>query len=171
MLQARRTDQIDVFFLFKWQQFCLWEQDSGYSFASAPAPCTKTTLLELRDSGDGQRLWDYGTTEQSFNAVSAVCIAVERQGSTLTRTVCKIGSSRQRKAANLHVLIRGQCWIIKRRQSCAFSHRWAHLGLCLKGGGGGGRGRRIWHGSPQWNTKAQLPKPQTATVATTQWPK
>ena len=31
----------------------------------------------------------------------------------------------------------------------------------------GGRGK-IWHCSPQWNTKDQLPKPQTATVATAQ---
>ena len=34
----------------------------------------------------------------------------------------------------------------------------------------GGRGK-IWRGIPQWNTKDQLPKPQTATVATAQWPK
>ena len=40
-------------------------------------------------SGDGQRLWDYGTTVRSFNAVSALCVAVERRGSTLTWTVCK----------------------------------------------------------------------------------
>ena len=33
-----------------------------------------------------------------------------------------------------------------------------------------GRGE-IWRGSPQWNTKDQLPKPQTATVATAQRPK
>ena len=26
MLQARRIDQVDVYFLFKWQRFCLWEQ-------------------------------------------------------------------------------------------------------------------------------------------------
>ena len=37
-----------------------------------------------RYSGDGQRLWDYGTTERFFNAVSALCVAVERRGSTLT---------------------------------------------------------------------------------------
>ena len=29
------------------------------------------TLLEKRGSGDGQRLWDYDTTERFFNAVSA----------------------------------------------------------------------------------------------------
>ena len=37
-----------------------------------------------RGSGDRQRLWDYGTTERSFNAVSALCVAVERRGLTLT---------------------------------------------------------------------------------------
>ena len=31
-----------------------------------------------RGSRDGQRLWDYGTTERSFNFVSALCVAVER---------------------------------------------------------------------------------------------
>ena len=36
--------------------------------------------------------------------------------------------------------------------------------------GVGGRGE-ISRGSPQWNTKDQLPKPQTATVATAQRPK
>ena len=34
----------------------------------------------------------------------------------------------------------------------------------------GGRGK-IWRGIPQWNTKDQLPKPLTATVATAQWTK
>ena len=42
-----------------------------------------------RGSGDGQRLKDYCTTERSFNAVSALCVAVERRGSTLTSTICK----------------------------------------------------------------------------------
>ena len=48
MLQARRIDQVDVYFLFQWQWFCLWEQlgYSGYPFASVPARCKKTTLLE-----------------------------------------------------------------------------------------------------------------------------
>ena len=47
MLQARRIDQVDVYFLFEWQRFCLWNSlDSGYPFASVPARCTKTTLLE-----------------------------------------------------------------------------------------------------------------------------
>ena len=36
--------------------------------------------------------------------------------------------------------------------------------------GVGERGE-IWRGIPQWNIKDQLPKPQTATVATAQWPK
>ena len=115
-------------------------------------------------SGHGQRLWDYGM-EQSFNAVSVLCVAVERRGSTLTWTVCKaIDGSRLRKAANLYdVLIRGQRWIVKRRRSDAFSHRGAHF--CLRGCWEEGE---IWRGSPQWTTKAQLPKPQTATVAAAQ---
>ena len=35
-----------------------------------------------RGRGDGQRRWDYDTTERSFNAVCALWIAVERRGST-----------------------------------------------------------------------------------------
>ena len=51
---------------------------------------------------------------------------------------------RQRKAENIYdVLIRGQRWIVKRRRSCAFSHRWAHLGLCLRGGWRSRRGRNL----------------------------
>ena len=45
-----------------------------------------------RGSGDGQRLslWDYGTTERSFNAI-------ERRGSTLTWTVCTAADSEERQ--------------------------------------------------------------------------
>ena len=48
MLQARRIDQVDVCFIFEWHWFCLLEQLGyiGYPFASVPARCTKTTLLE-----------------------------------------------------------------------------------------------------------------------------
>ena len=51
--------------------------DCAYAF-SHRARCTKTPCWK-RGSGDGQRLslYDYGTTERSFNAV-------ERRGSTLT---------------------------------------------------------------------------------------
>ena len=38
--------------------------DSGYPFASVPARCRKTTLLETC-SGDWQRLWDYFTARLS----------------------------------------------------------------------------------------------------------
>ena len=56
--------------------------DSGrIFFASVPARCTKTTLLDLkRGSGDGQRLWDCFTARLSdlqFNAA-------DKRGSTLT---------------------------------------------------------------------------------------
>ena len=51
----------------------------GYPFVSVPARCTEMVLIGKRGSGDGQRLilWDYGTTERSFNAV-------DRRGSKLT---------------------------------------------------------------------------------------
>ena len=93
-----------------------------------------------RGSGDGQRLslYDYGTSDQSFNAV-------ERQGSTLTWTVCT--------AADM---------ICYDMLSPIVEHTSVWEGV-------GGRGE-IRRGSPQWNTKAQLPKPHTRTVATAQWP-
>ena len=47
-----------------------------------------------RGSRGGQRLWDYSTTERSFNVVSALCVAVERQGSMLTMN-CLQGHRRQ----------------------------------------------------------------------------
>ena len=54
-------------------------------------------------SGDGQRLWDYGTTERSFNAVSALCASVERRGSTFMRTVFKIGGNQIVKSGKFGV--------------------------------------------------------------------
>ena len=115
-----------------------------------------------RGSGDGQRLclYDCGTTERSFNAV-------ERWGSTLIWTVSTGADSEERQTCQYDVLIRGGRWVVKRRWSYSFSHCGAHL--CLRGGLG--EERRFWRAIPQWNTKDQLPKPQTATVSTAQWPK
>ena len=38
MLQARRIDQVDVYFLFEWQRFCLWEQ-LGQRIPFRKRPC------------------------------------------------------------------------------------------------------------------------------------
>ena len=47
MLQARRIDQVDVYFLSNGYGSAFENSlDSGYPFASVPARCTKTTLLE-----------------------------------------------------------------------------------------------------------------------------
>ena len=61
--------------------------DYGFSHR---ARCTKTTPLQtwLR-RWQRLRLYDYGTTERSFNAV-------ERRGSTLTWTVCTAADSEER---------------------------------------------------------------------------
>ena len=88
-----------------------------------------------RGSGDDQRVWDYDTTVRSFNAVSALCVTIERQGSTLTWTVWKAigGSAPIAKSSKFvrraHSRTAFDC---ERRQSYAFSHRGAHF--CLKGG-------------------------------------
>ena len=66
------------------------------------------------------------------------------------------------------VLIRGERWIAKTsRQRSMLSPIVEHTSVWE---GVGGRGE-ISRGSPQWNTKDKLPKPQTATVATAQRPK
>ena len=47
MLQARRIDQVDVYFLSNGNGSAFENSlDSGYPVASVPARCTKTTLLE-----------------------------------------------------------------------------------------------------------------------------
>ena len=47
MLQARRIDQVDVYFLFEWHGSAFENSlDSGCPFTSIPARCTKTTLVE-----------------------------------------------------------------------------------------------------------------------------
>ena len=49
MLQARRLDQVDVYFLSNGNGSAFENSlDSGYPVASVPARCTKTTLLETR---------------------------------------------------------------------------------------------------------------------------
>ena len=109
-----------------------------------------------RGSGDGQRLslYHYCTTEQSFNAV-------ERWGSTLTWTVCT--------AADIEctTCLFAQSVRLWKDDDLMLSPIVEHTFVWEKVGGRGD----IWRGSPQWNTKAQLPKPQTATVATAQQPK
>ena len=47
MLQARRIDQVDVYFLSNGNGSAFEKSlDSGYPVANVPARCTKTTLLE-----------------------------------------------------------------------------------------------------------------------------
>ena len=111
-----------------------------------------------RGSGDGQRLslYDYGTTERSFNAV-------ERWGSTLTWTVCTAADSEKRQICTSLFAEGVGLW---KDDGLMLSPIVEHTSVWE---GVGGR-EEIWRGSPQWNTKDQLPKPQTATVATAQWP-
>ena len=52
--------------------------------SQAPLSDVQRQCCWNRGSGDEQRLQDYGTTERPFNAVSALCVAVERRGSPLT---------------------------------------------------------------------------------------
>ena len=69
------------------------------------------------------------------------------------------------------MLLRGGRWVVKRRRSYALSDRGAHFCLRLRGGWGK-RGDLTWHRAVKHQTpKDQLPKPQTATVATALRPK
>ena len=131
--------------------------DCAYAF-SHHAQCTKTHCCK-RGSGDGQRLslYDYGTTDQSFNAD-------ERWGSTLTWTVCMAADSEEWQICTTCFFAKGAgLW---RDDGLVLSPIVEHTSVWE---GVGGRGE-IWRGIPQWNTKDQLLKPQTTTVATAQWP-
>ena len=110
-------------------------------------------------SGDGQRLslYDYGTTERSFNAI-------ESRGSTLTWTVCTATDSKERQICTT-CLFTESVGLWKTTVLCFLP--WWSTFLFQRGWGKRGNTR----GSPQWNTKDQLPKPQTATVAIAQRPK
>ena len=95
-----------------------------------------------RGCGDGQRLWDYGTSERSSMpfqlCASPLKGEVRRSPEPSARP---LAAGRIAKAANLYdVLIPGQRCIVKRRRSYAFSHCGAHF--CLRGGVGG-RGRDL----------------------------
>ena len=77
MLQAKKIDQVDVYFLFEWQRRVLplrttWIVDI---LSSASLRDVQRQRCWKRGSGDGQRRWDYDTTERSFNAVSTLCVA------------------------------------------------------------------------------------------------
>ena len=122
-----------------------------------------------RGSGDGQRLsfYDYGTTERSFHAV-------ERWGSTLTCTVCTAAESEERQFVRRAYS--------RRALDCekddgltgmyAFSCMLSPAPIVIvehtSVWEGFGESGEIWRGIPQSNTKDQLPKPRTATVATAQ---
>ena len=62
----------------------------------------------------------------------SLCVAVERQGSTITWTLCKAQASAAADGVERQNLtcVFGQRWIVKRRLSYAFSRRGAHF--CLR---------------------------------------
>ena len=66
MLQARRIDQVDVYFLFEWQRVLplrtAWIADI---LPQASLSDVKKQRCWKRGSGDGQRLWDYFTERLS----------------------------------------------------------------------------------------------------------
>ena len=87
MLQARRIDQVDVYFLFEWLPLrTAWIADI-------------LSQASLRDV-ERRRCWkrgsgDFGTTLRHARLSDLQFKAVDRRGSTLTWTVCKaIGGSR-----------------------------------------------------------------------------
>ena len=148
--------------------------DSGYSFASVPARCRKTTLLEAWKRRRAETLGLlYGTTERS----SVQCRWQARFDAHLNRLQ---GHRRQPIARSGKFVRRAYS---RRALDCekddgltcmyAFSCMLSPIVIVEHTSvweGVGGRGE-IWRGIPQSNTKDQLPKPQTATVATAQRPK
>ena len=130
--------------------------DCAYAF-SHRARCTtwrQRCCKRGTGSGDGQRLslYDYGTTERSFNAF-------ERRGSTLTWTVCTAADSEERKIGT----------------TCLFAESvglWKEHDLILSpivehtAVWEGKRGDLTWQ--PAVKHQRPAAKPQTATVATAQ---
>ena len=115
-----------------------------------------------RDCGDGQRLWDYGMTERSFNAVSALQF-VRRRWKAPYAHASHLQDRRQ-PIAKSGKFVRAYSRPVldcKKRTILCFLPSLNTPGPLFERGLG--RGRRIWHCSRQWNTNAQLPKPQTAT--------
>ena len=132
--------------------------DSGYPFASVPAAArrTKTMLLETlqRRQPETVGLW--------HNCAIFQC----RFSFVRRRWEARFDAHLIAKSSKFVrcELIRGQRWIVKRRQSYAFSHRGAHF--CLRGGWG--TRERFDVAARNEPPKHKLPKPQTATVAAAQ---
>ena len=156
---------------------CLFAESVGLCLCFLPSIVrdVQRQRCSKRGSGDGQRLslYDYGTTERSFHAV-------ERRGSTLTCTVCTAADSEERQICTT-CLFAESFGLWKRRRSYLYVCFLMYAFSCILSPivivehtsvweGVGGRGE-IWRGIPQSYTKDQLPKPQTATVATAQRPK
>ena len=143
--------------------------ESGSFFRKRPcAMCKDNTVGNVvaetgRDCGTTARL------QRSFNVVSAMCLAIERRGSTLT--VNRLQGHRRQwqwKAGNLYAAYSRTVLDCKKTTVFCFLPSWSTLLVLEVWEGCWGK---IWRGSPQWNSKAQLPKPQTETVATAQRPK
>ena len=89
-----------------------------------------TVIAETgRDCGTMARLSDLSMPFQLF--ASPLKGKVRRSREPSARSAA--AGTAIAKSGNLYLLISGQRWIVKRWWSCAFSHRWAHLGLCLRG--------------------------------------
>ena len=65
-----------------------WKAD--IPFRKRPCAMYKDNAVEnvVAETGRDSQ-WHNGITERSFNAVSALCVAVERPGKKLTWTICK----------------------------------------------------------------------------------
>ena len=127
------------------QRHCCWNSDSG--------------------ARDGQRLWNYGATERSFNAVSAMCVArFDAHANRLQDRRQPIAKSGNFVRASSRTAL--NC---KKKTILSFLPSLSTpIGLCLRGGRG--RGRDLtWQ--PAVKHESPAAKATTATVATTQWPK
>ena len=100
--------------------------------------------------------------ERSFDAVSALCVA---HVNSLQRHQRQLMAKSGKFVWRAYLRTALDC---KKTTVWSFLPSWGTL-LFEMGSGGGGGGSEIRRGSPQWNTKARLPKPQTATVASAQW--
>ena len=137
---------------------CSFAESVGLCFCFLPS------CAMCKDNAVGNVVAETGR-DLVFMITARLSDAVEGWSSTLAWTVCTGADSEERQIGTTCLLEEGV-------------GLWKDDGLMLSPivehtpvwEGAVGRGE-IWRAIPHWNTKDQLPKPQTATVATAQWPK
>ena len=133
MFSARRTDQVDFFFNGNGSAFEN-NLDSGRLLQALLRDVQRQCCWK-RGSGDGQRLWDYGTTERSFILRFRIVRYPWKASFDAHLDRLRMQGHRRQliaKSGKLYVSISRQRWIVKRRRYMPAPV--VELHLCLRGG-------------------------------------